>query len=459
MAPFIPMESPMYLVANSTDGKLSVCQDAVVMLTSIDQPLVVVALVGKYRTGKSFLLNRLAKRNTGFAIASSVQSQTKGIWMWCLPHPCLPEHCMVLLDTEGLGDVEKGDDSNDNKIFALAVLMSTMLVYNSKGTIDQQALQDINYVTELTQLIKTNSKTDNEHGDNFMEYFPRFVWTVRDFTLELKISGKTVTADQYLENALKLKTGSSKKAKQYNLPRECLRYYFRSRNCFVFDCPGNKKILQNIATVDDSELESDFVETCNAFCEFIYTTAEKKTIPGCGGKLVTGETFAQLLNTYVDILSSGKHAFLDKVIQSLAETENEKAVEEAIQCYEKLMKQVILPMDTVEELNQIHEKSNKESFDIFLKRALGERMKHQDKLQDTIKTIFDDYCQRNVKASENKCINLLMELFGEIENKFKIDGYAKPGGYSEYVKDRNHAENTYRLTTQKGVKRKTIKGP
>ena len=36
-----------------------------------------------------------------------MQSHTKGMWMWCVPHPKKPDHTLVLLDTEGLGDVEK----------------------------------------------------------------------------------------------------------------------------------------------------------------------------------------------------------------------------------------------------------------------------------------------------------------------------------------------------------------
>ena len=32
---------------------------------------------------------------------------TKGIWVWCVRHPHKTDTCLVLLDTEGLGDVEK----------------------------------------------------------------------------------------------------------------------------------------------------------------------------------------------------------------------------------------------------------------------------------------------------------------------------------------------------------------
>lgn len=36
-----------------------------------------------------------------------MQAHTKGIWMWCLPHPRRANTTLVLLDTEGLGDPNK----------------------------------------------------------------------------------------------------------------------------------------------------------------------------------------------------------------------------------------------------------------------------------------------------------------------------------------------------------------
>ena len=64
------------------------------------------------------------------------------------------------------------------------------------------------YVTELTEHIKVKSgNEDEDESTEFMRFFPSFVWTVRDFTLELNIDGKAITADQYLEITLKLKPG------------------------------------------------------------------------------------------------------------------------------------------------------------------------------------------------------------------------------------------------------------
>ncbi|MGH0190933.1 UNVERIFIED_CONTAM: hypothetical protein FKN15_055058 [Acipenser sinensis] len=139
------MPAPVCLIENSSTGQLHVNQQALEILSQIDQPVVVVAIVGLYRTGKSYLMNKLAGKRSGFSLGATIQSHTKGIWMWCVPHPCKPSHTLVLLDTEGLGDVEKGDQKNDCWIFALAVLLSSTLVYNSRGTIDNNAVENLQY--------------------------------------------------------------------------------------------------------------------------------------------------------------------------------------------------------------------------------------------------------------------------------------------------------------------------
>nr|XP_023660979.1 guanylate-binding protein 3-like isoform X3 [Paramormyrops kingsleyae] len=215
------MESPMCLIENA--GTLRVVPEAMSYLMGVSQPVVVVAIVGLYRTGKSYLMNKLAGKQKGFALGATIQSKTKGIWMWCVPHPVKKDHTLVLLDTEGLGDVEKGDQKNDAWIFALSILLSSTLVYNSRGTIDNQAVENLQYVTELTERIKVKSPAsalsaegdDDEEDAQFLQFFPRFVWAVRDFTLLLEIDGKKVNEEEYLEHALALKKVLGQLTKTY----------------------------------------------------------------------------------------------------------------------------------------------------------------------------------------------------------------------------------------------------
>ncbi|WAR13942.1 GBP1-like protein [Mya arenaria] len=136
-----PMKRPVpqCLVRARGENLLEVCEDVLDEISRIDTPCVIVAIAGPYRTGKSYLMNRLADAQTGFAIGDTIQSTTKGIWVWCRDHPEQKDTVLILLDTEGIGDVEKGDSNHDNRIFTLATLLSSVLVYNMKGAFDQEA--------------------------------------------------------------------------------------------------------------------------------------------------------------------------------------------------------------------------------------------------------------------------------------------------------------------------------
>lgn len=86
----------------------------------------------------------------GFSIGGSTEANTKGIWVWCRDHPYNKEQCLVVMDSEGLGDTEKEDGINqDVHVFALAVLLSSCLVYNSWSAIDESAIQNLRYFIAL----------------------------------------------------------------------------------------------------------------------------------------------------------------------------------------------------------------------------------------------------------------------------------------------------------------------
>ncbi|WAR13729.1 GBP6-like protein [Mya arenaria] len=89
--------------------------------------------------------NILQNHQPGFALGDTVQSMTKGIWVWCILHPDKTDTVLMLLDTEGLGDPGKGDANHDNRIFTLVTLLCGTLVYNMKGAFDQDAVNKLTY--------------------------------------------------------------------------------------------------------------------------------------------------------------------------------------------------------------------------------------------------------------------------------------------------------------------------
>ncbi|CAM4711368.1 unnamed protein product [Caretta caretta] len=457
----IPMLAPICLIENSPAGELRVQQEALRVLAEISQPVVVVAIAGLYRTGKSYLMNKLAGKRTGFSLGSTIQSHTKGIWMWCLPHPRRAGHTLVLLDTEGLGDVEKGDTKNDTWIFALAVLLSSTLVYNSLGTISQQAMDQLHYVTELTERIKVKaagegSQQEGENSAEFVRFFPAFVWAVRDFTLQLELDGREITEDEYLENGLKLKPGSSRRAQLHNLPRECIRQFFPARKCFVFVQPAGRRDLPRLEELQEDELEPEFREQVARFCRHVWETSKPKTIPG--GHVVTGAMLGTLAVTYVDAIRSGAVPCMESAVLALAQMENSAAVGEAMAVYEEqLAQRAALPKESVQELLELHAQCEREALRAFMARAFkDDDRSFQGELMRRLEEQKQELCRRNELASSDRCTATLLELWDEMDNRIGQGVYLVPGGYQHFQDDRQRMVERYRQVLGKGVKAKEV---
>ncbi|XP_068280579.1 guanylate-binding protein 1-like isoform X4 [Nyctibius grandis] len=440
MASRILMPVPVCLIENSQRKGLVVQQEALQVLSKVTQPVVVVAIAGLYRTGKSYLMNRLARQRKGFSLGSSVQSHTKGIWMWCVPHPCKPGHTLVLLDTEGLGDVEKGNNKNDTWIFVLTVLLSSTLIYNCKGTIDQQAMDQLHYVVKLSEHINLKAapeKSEDELKDSekFVLFFPTFVWAVRDFTLRLELNGKKISEDEYLENALKLKAGSSPEIERYNQPRECIRQFFPGRKCFVFDPPASKKDLDHLEELQDDEIDPEFLQQVEKFCSHIWEKSPPKTVRG--GHFVTGNMLGKLAETYVKAIESGAVPCLESAVVALAEIENTAAVKAAVTLYQDLMKQrAKLPTETVQELLELHTKCEQEALKLFMAWAFDDDICYfQADLLRQVQQVKEKFCTDNEQASRVKCEAALKDLSQDMERRIRDGAYSVPGGYELFKGD------------------------
>ncbi|XP_044846748.1 guanylate-binding protein 1-like [Mauremys mutica] len=452
------MEQPVCLVANPADGELEVTEEALEALRGVDQPVVVVAVAGLYRTGKSYLLNQLAGRRTGFSLGSTIQSHTKGIWMWCLPHPHprWAGHTLVLLDTEGLGDVEKGDTKNDAWIFALAVLLSSTLVYNSKGTIDQFAMEQLHFVSEISTRIRTKAQAEDGFEDDtqYSRFFPKFIWAVRDFTLELKLNGREVTEDDYLENALARRKGFTKEVTQHNLPRDCLRNYFPSRKCFVFVPPVAGEEMNRLCTLPDSALHPHFLAQAASFREHVLRESQVKTVPG--GQPVTGRLFGALVQSYVGTIRSGQVPCLDNAVTAMAAMENEAALRAALAHYAAGMGGLRLPAE-LGELSAAHGTCEGDALRLFMQRSFkDEGYTYQKRLMEAMKESYGRLLGQNEAASKDSCRALLETLSAAMRKQLGDGVYSQPGGYELYLRDRNQVVEDFRKTPSKGVKAEEV---
>jgi len=69
--------------------------------------LSVVAVAGLYRTGKSYLLNRvILNKSEGFNVGPTINPCTKGLWIWNESIHTQDKKNVLVIDTEGLGALD-----------------------------------------------------------------------------------------------------------------------------------------------------------------------------------------------------------------------------------------------------------------------------------------------------------------------------------------------------------------
>ncbi|KAM4703035.1 guanylate-binding protein 7-like [Rhinophrynus dorsalis] len=381
--------------------------------------------------------------------------------MWCIPHPTKPGHTLVLLDTEGLGDVEKGDSKNDTWIFALAVLLSSTLVYNSVGTIDQDSLEKLHYVTELSDHIKVKSSPtpgdddndDDDESGEFKRTFPSFIWCIRDFCLKLEHEGKTITEDEYLQNALMLKKGNSMAVRDYNFPRECIKHFFHSHKCFVFERPASAIDLQRLEQLSESQLDRNFVEKAKTFCNFVYQKSKAKTL--AGGHVVTGRMLGNLAVTYVESIRSGAIPCMENAVLTLTQIENTAALHEAVSIYEAEMAKLenTFPTETQEEFMKQQREYEKMAVEAFMKKSFkDDKQEYQSQLMHELHQRNETFSRRNEDASEIRCSALLQELSANLEQGIANGLFCKSGGHKLFMEEKRKLVDAYNNAHGKGIK-------
>lgn len=67
---------------------------------------------------------------------------------------------MIIIDSEGIGALDE-DQNHDTKIFTLAVLSASTFIYNSVGSIDENALQNLSLVVNLSKNIQINAHSED----------------------------------------------------------------------------------------------------------------------------------------------------------------------------------------------------------------------------------------------------------------------------------------------------------
>ena len=338
---------PLHLLAYDERSKrFELGDEALEALRAIKGPVGVLSVCGRARQGKSFILNQLAgaaaSNDAGFKVGPTVRPCTKGLWIWSAPIPCrTPEgdpYHLVLLDTEGI-DAYDQTGQYSTQIFSMAVLLSSLFVYNQMGGIDEAALDRLSLVTEMTKHIRVKSGGEAGGGaardpSELARFSPSFVWLLRDFYLDLEDDAASITPAQYLESALRNVPGGGPAVEAKNAIRDSIRGLFPERECFPLVRPVNdEKALRALDAVPPSELRPEFREGLDTLVRMLFRRCRPKAV---GPDVLNGAALAGMATQYVAAINDGAVPAIATAWQSVAEAECRRAAEAGESAYETI---------------------------------------------------------------------------------------------------------------------------
>ncbi|XP_016391374.1 guanylate-binding protein 1-like [Sinocyclocheilus rhinocerous] len=488
------MDKPVCLIDTASDGKLCVQGSALQVLEQIQQPVVVVAVVGLYRTGKSYLMNRLAGKQTGFALGSTIESKTKGIWMWCVPHPTKAATTLVLLDTEGLGDVDKGDSKHDTNIFCLAVLLSSTLVYNSRGTIDNRAVEELHGNKQYQGAASTQYNPGGQWsgGGTGGGTVGQVHVEIERLGTEAKLAEQSTKSEQGAKVELvEQRTRAEHRARAESAEQVELRTTTAEQTGPEIPTVEQKptrveKSKQEPTRVEQTEQKTymrggDRVEAHQSCCSSLLGTSKKVmeyNLPReCIQKFFPSRTcftfpfptapenvsrlerfLGHLAKTYVDTISSGAVPCLENAVIAMAMIENQAAVKEGLEVYQSGMEKLknSFPLE-LKVVSSEHQRLSSMATQTFMTRSFRDTDgKHLKSLEEKVNELFDGYLGQNEQASKKRCEDLLSSLSATMTEKLKQGVYAKSGGYDLFCKDLEDIVKKYNSQTNKEVKAEAV---
>ncbi|XP_022715821.1 guanylate-binding protein 7-like isoform X1 [Durio zibethinus] len=423
---------PIRLLYCDEKGKFRMDPEAVAALQLVKEPIGVVSVCGRARQGKSFILNQLLGRSSGFQVASTHRPCTKGLWLWSAPlkRTALDgtEYNLLLLDSEGI-DAYDQTGTYSTQIFSLAVLLSSMFIYNQMGGIDEAALDRLSLVTQMTKHIRVKAGGRTTSASELGPFSPIFVWLLRDFYLDLVEDNRKITPRDYLELALRPVQGSGKDIAAKNEIRDSIRALFPDRECFTLVRPlNNENDLQRLDQISLDKLRPEFRAGLDALTKFVFERTRPKQV---GATILTGPVLIGITSSYLDALNNGAVPTISSSWQSVEEAECRRAYDSAAEIYMSSFDRTKPPEEVA--LREAHEEAIQRALAVYNASAVGVgsmRKKYEELLQKFFRKAFEDYKRNAFMEADLRCSNAIQSM----EKRLRAACHASDASIDNVVK-------------------------
>ncbi|KAG5250537.1 guanylate-binding protein [Salix suchowensis] len=380
--------------------KLRLSSEGLEAIKRITNPIAAVSVIGPYRSGKSFLLNQLLSLSCyeGFGVGHMRDTKTKGIWVWGTPLELDingVKTSVFYLDTEGFESIGKSN-VYDDRIFALATVLSSVLIYNLPETIREADISRLSFAVELAEEFYGRVK-----GQDVAFEPAKLLWLIqRDF-----LQGKSV--QQMVNEALQHVPNSdgNKNIDQVNQIRDSLA--IMGDNSTAFSLPQPHLQRTKLCDMKDGELDPMYVKKREQLKELVASFIRPKIVQG---KSLNGKEFVAFLEQILEALNKGEIP----TTGSLVEVFNKGILERCLKLYSEMMAKLRLPLPE-KSLQNVHESSKGETMKSFDEQHFGRHhaKKSVMQLDEEIEKVYKNF----ILANEYKSAKLCEALYTRCEDR------------------------------------------
>ncbi|XP_037079991.1 atlastin-like [Pollicipes pollicipes] len=309
-------------------------------------PVVVVAIAGAFRRGKSFLLSLLLRfleaggapgwlgaddrPLSGFAWRGGHQRHTVGIHMWsrptCVSLPSGERVAVVLMDTQGAFD-DRTEVSENAAVFALSALTSSLHIYNVSKTVGADDLQHL-------QLFAEYGRVACEAGGG--PPFQRLLLLVRDWQAPSEAAYGQAGGQLVLCEALGEAPGAPDELRKM---RCHVRRSFSDVDCFLMPYPGKLVATSPSFKGCPRDIDREFLSSVDELAGLILSP-EKLVKKQSGGQVLTAADLVTHFQVLHEVFKSGRLPQPRSLIETMSEANHLAGVSRGTTLYAEEMRQL-----------------------------------------------------------------------------------------------------------------------